>query len=462
MSRQLACCLLLSAACLNGAEREPQVQTLQPGMRLTLIAEHPDLVTPTGIDVDRDGHVWLVASHTHFPPDNYPGPKHDEILIFDPDGRRHVFYNATHHTMDLELGSDGWVYLAERDRILRIKDSDGDGQADLEETLATLASDAVYPHNGLSGLTWHSNGDLLFGVGENFAKPWTLTGTDKTVYRGTGAGGIFRCRTDGTELRRIARGLWNPFGLCVRQDGVIFAVDNDPGERPPCRLLHIVDGGDYGYQRAYGQEAHHPFVGWYGQLRGTLPMLHPAGEAPCGVCPLGRGLIVPSWSDHRVYFYALQPHGASFTANRIELVQGGRYFRPTGIAFDPSHPHSTTLSWYLNDWVDGRYQVHGYGRLWKLDVDLPQSTWVGPKELALPTPEAQLAADLRHGLQEQSQQQLLRLAGQSDPFVAQAALAALARTAIDWQPVNVENLAAQDRVQAVLALKLAATAKPQP
>lgn len=150
----LACCLLLSATYLNGAEREPQVQTRQPGVRLTLVAEHPDLVTPTGIDVDHQGRVWLVASHTHFPPDNYPGPKHDEILIFDPDGSRHVFYNATHHTMDLELGSDGWIYLAERGRILRIKDTDGDGQADLEETLATLASDAVYPHNGLSGLTW--------------------------------------------------------------------------------------------------------------------------------------------------------------------------------------------------------------------------------------------------------------------------------------------------------------------
>ena len=28
---------------------------LQPGVKLTLLVEHPDLVTPTGIDVDEKG-----------------------------------------------------------------------------------------------------------------------------------------------------------------------------------------------------------------------------------------------------------------------------------------------------------------------------------------------------------------------------------------------------------------------
>jgi hypothetical protein len=30
----------------------PQIETLQPGVKMTLLAEHPALVTPTGIDVD--------------------------------------------------------------------------------------------------------------------------------------------------------------------------------------------------------------------------------------------------------------------------------------------------------------------------------------------------------------------------------------------------------------------------
>ena len=101
----LVLCWLVSAGSLAAAEREPQVGTLQPGVRLSLVAEHPGLATPTGIDVDDHGRVWVVATHTHFRPDDYLGPKHDEILIFsdrDGDGRaeqRQVFYNATEATV---------------------------------------------------------------------------------------------------------------------------------------------------------------------------------------------------------------------------------------------------------------------------------------------------------------------------------------------------------------------------
>jgi len=50
------------------SELPPQIEVLQPGVKLTLLAEHPDLVTPIGIDVDAKGSTWLVSSHTHFPP----------------------------------------------------------------------------------------------------------------------------------------------------------------------------------------------------------------------------------------------------------------------------------------------------------------------------------------------------------------------------------------------------------
>ena len=451
---------LLANGSLHAAERVPHVKTLQPGVKLSLVAEHPDLSTPTGIDVDEQGRVWAVATHTHFRPDDYVGPEHDEILIFsnlDGDCRaeqRQVFYNATDATMDLELGLDGWVYLAERDRILRIKDTDGDGKADVEENIAVLQSEADYPHNGLEGLAWHPNGDLVFALGENFAKPWTLTGTDGVTVNGAGKGGIFRCSADGKKLRLIAHGFWNPFGICVRKDGEIFAAENDPGERPPCRLLHIVEGGDYGYERSYGSEAHHPFVSWNGELRGTLPMIHPSGEAPCGVVPLGRGLLVPSWSDHRIDFFPLTQKGATYTAKPITLVKGGRYFRPSCIANDPS-AEKQKRSWYLCDWVDGRYEAHGYGRLWKLEIDLENASWVGKLDLEPPTEKSQLSTDLRNGNITRDRKTLLHLAQEEDPFLAQAALLALARETPNWTPQDVASWPATDRVYAVQALKIA-------
>lgn len=114
MMRRIIHCSLFSVLLTLGAtshasgeERAAEVKILQPGVKLTLVTEHPDVVTPTGIDVDDKGHIWLVSSHTHFPPDDYAGPEFDEILVFDQKGNRSVFYNATHHTMDLELGDDG-------------------------------------------------------------------------------------------------------------------------------------------------------------------------------------------------------------------------------------------------------------------------------------------------------------------------------------------------------------------
>jgi putative membrane-bound dehydrogenase-like protein len=453
--------LLLAAVRLPAAERPHDAKAVQPGVTLTLVSEHPNLVTPTGIDVDQQGNIWVVASHTHFPPKDYQGPKLDEILVFSKQGKRSVFYNQTHHTMDLELGENGWVYLAERDRILRIRDTDGDGRADQEQNIAVLDSKAEYPHNGLSGLAWHPNGNLYFTLGENFNQAWVLTGLDGRTATGTGEGGVFHCHPDGRQLTRIARGMWNPFGLTVRADGEIFAAENDPGERPPCRILHIVEGGDYGFQRDYGPGAHHPFVCWNGELRGSLPMLHPSGEAPCGILPLGRGLLVPSWGDHRIDFFPLTQQGASYTARRIELVNGTRYFRPTCITYAEHQSNADRKTWYLTDWVDGSYNVHGFGRIWKLEIDLRKAGWLGPLDLPKPTEEAEFARQFRSGKNRFALSALLAYARNEDPFVANAALVRLSRRTSELKPDKVGRWFPVDRVSVIGALRIA-QADPEP
>ncbi len=434
------------------------LQFEQPGVRLTLVAEHPNVVTPTGIDVDNSGRVWAVSSHTHFRPDDYDGPEHDEVIVLTPeksrDGNaRTVFYSNTDATMDLELEenfeSGDWVYLAERDRILRVRDSDGDGRGDQEEDLAVLETEADYPHNGLSGLAWHPSGDLIFALGENFWKDWTLTSRDGAAVVGTGEGGVFRCKRDGTNLRRIARGFWNPFGVCVREDGTIFAAENDPGARPPCRLLHVVEGGDYGYQRRYGNSPFHPFACWNGELRGTLPMLHPVGEAPCGIAPLGNGLIVPSWTDHRIDFYPLTARGASFTTQRVTLVRGEHHFRPTCIT------QASPTIYYLTDWVFGSYQLHKRGRIWRLEIDPTAATWLGDRKIPAANQEARTAAKLRVSGRSFTREQLFEFARSQDPFIRRAAIDALSQHAGSWTQADSGKLNRDDRINLLLAIRKA-------
>ena len=425
----------------------PQIETLQPGVKLTLLAEHPDLVTPTGIDVDEKGNIWLASCHTHFRPQGYVGPEHDEIVVFDANGKnRRVFYNKTDATMHVECGPDGWIYLAERDRILRVKDTNGDGVGDLEENLATMNTLADYPHNGLSGMAWHPDGGLVFSLGENFGKDWTITGTDDTKVSGRGEGGVFRCTADGKDLRRIARGFWNPFGLLVRKDGEIFAAENDPGSRPPCRLLNVVEGADYGFQWVYGSAPVHPFVAWNGELRGTLGMVHPSGEGPCAVVELGGGVMIPSWSDHSIDYFPLTRKGAGYTSERIPLVRGSDFFRPTCMAVGPDG------AFYMNDWVFSSYPIHGRGRLWKVEIDPSKANWLKTRPDPL-NDDARLAQELREGKAKLPTPKLLELARGGDSHLSDAALTALAR--LPWTVAELKKLPATDRVWAFVALRRA-------
>ena len=424
---------------------EPEVEL--SGVKISLVAEQPDVSTPTGIDVDKDGNVWVLSCHTHFRPDDYEGPEHDEVVVLQSGGQRKIFYARTEATMDLELGTDGWVYLAERDRILRVRDSNNDGIGDIEENLAVLDTEADYPHNGLSGLAWHPSGDLIFALGENFWREWTLTASDRSFLKGTGEGGIFRCAPDGSNLRRVARGFWNPFGVCVRRDGTMFAAENDPGVRPPCRLLHVVEGADFGYQRLYGNAPFHPFVCWDGELRGTLPMLYSVGEAPCGIAPLGNGLLVTSWTENRVDFYPLRAKGASFETERLTMAKGSRSFRPTCIA------QASPTVFYFTDWVTGSYNVHGKGRVWKIEVDPEVAAWLPPMKLAKPTQDAVAAQKMAVADSAYSNQALFAAARSEDPYLRHGALKGLELRCRNFTVSDAEKLAGQDTISLLLALK---------
>ena len=425
----------------------PEIQILQPGVKLTLLVEHPDIATPTGLDVDAQGNLWTVSCHTHFRPAGYAGPIHDEILVFDKHGRnRRVFYAKTDQTMNLKLGKDGWVYLSQRNRVLRIKDTDGDGVADKEENVVTLTTVTDYPHNGLSGLAWAPSGDLVLSLGENFGKDWVLAGPDGSKLNGRGEGGVFTCQPDGSKLRRIAKGFWNPFGIMMRSNGEIFAVDNDPGSRPPCRLLRVHEGADYGFQWVYGREPIHPFVAWNGELRGTLGMIHPSGEGPCSVVELGGGVLIPSWSNHCVEYFPLTRAGADYTAKQIPLVRGGEFLRPTCLAAGQDG------AFYFNDWVFSSYPIHGKGRLWKLEIDRTKATWLKPSAEA-PNAASLLADDLRSGTKSLPAPELLSLARGTDRVLADAALAAIARAWSKRVPAELRALSDDERLLTLVALR---------
>ncbi|MGC8642465.1 MAG: PVC-type heme-binding CxxCH protein [Isosphaeraceae bacterium] len=404
------------------------------------IAREPVIVTPTGLAVDARGRVFVIESHTHFRPKDYKGPPADRVRIFedvDGDGRFErvgTFFEGTRFTMNLAFARDGTLFLATRYALYRLWDRDGDGKADGEAAsrvprpIVRLDTPGDYPHNGLSGFAFDAAGNVYFGLGENLGASYRLKGNDGTTLTGGGEGGnIYRCRPDGTKLVRIATGFWNPFHVAFDAFGNLFAVDNDPDSRPPCRLLHIVEGGDYGYRFRNGRKGLHPFTAWNGELPGTLPMVAGTGEAPCGVLAYEasnlpedyRGtLLVTSWGDYRIEKYRLQPRGASFRSMMEPVVVGGDDFRPVGISCAPDG------SLFFSDWVDKSYELHGKGRVWRLrkrsSAPVKSSVSVVHRPASDESPVAQAEA-LRRTADPAARGKLLKALESDDPFLQQAA-----------------------------------------
>lgn len=424
--RPIALLLLFFVTSGLRAEEAPP-RSLDPRLKITLFAENPQLVTPTGIDVDDRGRVWAIESNTHFPPKEYKGHPSDRLLVLsdsDGDGRADkeaVFLDGLKHTMSVAVRptwlapividpgmkpADRQVFVATRREILLLEDTDGDDKCDRQTRLVWLETKGDYPHNGLAGFAFDPLGGLFFGFGENLGEAYaihTRGAPDKPMKGGGEGGNIYRMRPDGTEMTFWATGFWNPHASCVDAFGRLFTVDNDPDSRPPCRLLHVIRGGDYGYRFRNGRKGLHPFTAWNGEIPGTLPMVAGTGEAPSGVLAyehdafpaeyLGN-LIVTSWGDHRLDRFRLKPKGASVESVAEPFVVGGENFRPVGIALAPDG------SLYCTDWVKRDYQLHGHGRVWRVGVSATPpdaATRPEPNTLAQRRREARSLAETLNG-----------------------------------------------------------------
>ncbi|MHA3773410.1 PVC-type heme-binding CxxCH protein [Verrucomicrobiota bacterium sgz303538] len=420
---------------------EPPVPPKATDDRLTveLVAMEPEIRTPTAIASDARGRVWVLENNTHFRPQNYQGPPTDRVVVledFGPDGRARkssVWAEGFRDGMGILALPDGDIIVSTRSETIRFRDKDNDGKAEERTTLLKLNTTTAYPHNGLSGITQGPGGKIYLGLGENFGAPWALKGADGTELQGADEGAIFRINADGTGLERWALGVWNPFGLTFGKDGQLFALDNDPGGGSLCRLLHIVRGGDYGYRFRYGRTVDHPFLSWFGQIPGTLPPVCLAGEAPCGIISYSgekKGglpseyhgdLIGATWGEHGLQRFSLSAKGASYTSKPEWFVRGGNDFRPSGVAEAPDG------SLFVSDWVDGSYELHGKGRIWRVRAKSTATASEQEKQALTSRPglSNETAKPLPANIDFKALEAMLRKQS-SDPFVFHSVLEALA------------------------------------
>lgn len=442
----------LLLAVISGSIFAAEIPRLEdPRFEISLFAQEPDIWTPTGVAVDSQGAVYVIESNTHLPKSDYPGPKTDRIKRFadtDNDGKPEkieVFAEGFRAAMSLSFGDNGELFVVQRDKLLRLP-----VDSKTPETLLHLETKGDFAHNGLGGFCVGPDGMLYIGLGENLGEDYTLKGRDNSSVSGGGEGGsVFRCKYDGTKLELFATGFWNPFALAFDNSGNLFTVDNDPDGRPPCRLIHVIAGGNYGYQFRYGRSGLHPFVAWDGELPGTLPMVAGTGEAPSGLVwcqTLGwpaeyeKSFLGSSWGENLIETYPLESRGISFKSERKALARGDQSFRPVAFAGGPDG------SVYVTDWADREYAVHQKGRIWRLKPKV-----AGRKEFPARMPAR--GNVLRDPVKE-SRSVLIERARSDDPFVRSTAVAALSRLDGEALRPGLRSSNSVDRLSTLLALRL--------
>ncbi|HYF34554.1 MAG TPA: hypothetical protein VD994_04630, partial [Prosthecobacter sp.] len=168
----------------------------------------------------RRGEIWIV-SNAH-----QADPAKAEYKLFA---------SGLHEVLGLGY-RDGWLYATIRYEIVRIKDADGDGRADIFENVNDGWGVSGDYHEYALGSTFDKHGDLWVTL--------CLTGSfsSKVPFRGW----ALRVKPDGT-LVPTASGIRSPGGVGFDADGEAYYVDNQGPWHGSCTLQHLVPGSFQGH-----------------------------------------------------------------------------------------------------------------------------------------------------------------------------------------------------------------------
>ncbi len=241
--------------------------TIDPRFEVNCFASEEDFPElfkkPIQMRWDTLGRLWVSTSVTY--PQVYPGQEpQDKILILEDtnrDGRADkcsVWADKLQIPLSFELG-DGGVYCSEQPNLVFLKDTDGDGKADLKKIVLT-GFGTEDSHHALHDFTWSPDGALIFR--ESIFHHSQV----ETPYGPVRARESSFFRFDTHTLRLQAFGSYmstNPWGICFDDWG--FHVGSHPvfaeavhALNPAYPDIHVPAGNYFpAYSGTCGQEFLH-------------------------------------------------------------------------------------------------------------------------------------------------------------------------------------------------------------
>ncbi len=133
---------------------------------------------------------------------------------------------------------NGVIYVTCRDRIVRLHDRNGDGEADFYESFFADPDVSVFFHAFNFDLQTDAAGNLYYAKAGQY--------TDYAL-----PGSIMRVAPDGSRYDVIATGFRTPNGMGVMPDGRLTVSDNQGNWIPASKVSVIREGGFYGYVQTH-------------------------------------------------------------------------------------------------------------------------------------------------------------------------------------------------------------------
>ena len=382
------------------------------GLEASLFAAEPLLLSPSNIDVDHRGRVW-VCEVTNYRARVDTRPEGDRILILedtDGDGRadkQTVYYQG--RDVDSALGIcvlGNRVIVSCSPNVFVFTDLDGDDKPDKKELFFSNTGMPQHDHSahaflfGPDGKLYWNFGNTGHSVHDRQGNPvrdvyGQVVNRSGQPYR---EGMAFRCNFDGSDFEVLGHNFRNNYELAVDSFGTIWQSDNDDDGNRAVRINYVMQHGNFGYtdeitgaswQKPYlGQPDDVPHRHWHLTDPGVAPTLMiTGGGSPTGIVYYEGTLLPARFQNQMIHCdagpnivrcYPVKKHGAGYEAEMIDLVHGARdsWFRPSDVCVAPDG------SLIVADWYDPGVGGHNMadvekGRIFR--VAPPGSMYRQPK-----------------------------------------------------------------------------------
>ena len=214
-----------------GGEEAIKSMAVAKGFKVSLFADEkkfPGLVNPVQLQVDAKGNLWAAVWPT-YPKWEPLQPMNDALLVFHDDNGDGVADRVTEFAkVQNPLGFEFWnggVLVTCQSELLFLKDTDGDGKADVRITLLQ-GLDSSDTHHGANNLIYGPDGGIYWQSGvfmmHNHEHPWGPS-------LQTGASAMYRFDPRRFTIAMHAGNSPNPHGISFDYWGYHYATDGTGG-----------------------------------------------------------------------------------------------------------------------------------------------------------------------------------------------------------------------------------------